>query len=101
MRQHAALFLAATVMLVIIVVAGHIVIAVLDRRTEPDERDRSIALRGQRYGSFVLATGVFLALCTALVTDGNAVMAHVLLGSWVVAQLVEIVSQLVLYRRGS
>lgn len=101
MPQHAGLFMAATVMLVIILVAGHIVIALLDRRTEPDERDRSIELRGGRYGSFVLATGVFLALCTALVTEGNAIMAHVLLGSWVLAQVVEIVSQLVLYRRGS
>lgn len=47
-----------------------------------------------------MACGVFLALCTALVTEGNAVMAHVLLGGWVLAQGVEIVSQLVLYRRG-
>lgn len=101
MPQHAGLFMAATVMLVIILVAGHIVLAVLDRRTDPDERDRLIALRGESYGSFVLATGVFLALCTALVTEGNAIMAHVLLGSWVLAQVVEIVSQLVLYRRGS
>lgn len=101
MPQQAGLFMAATIMLVIILVAGHIVIALLDRRTEPDERDRSIELRGGRYGSFVLATGIFLTLCTALVTEGNAVMAHVLLGSWVLAQVVEIVSQLVLYRRGS
>ena len=48
----------------------------------------------------MLATGVFLALCTAPVTQGNAVMAHVLLGSWVLAQGVEIISQLVIYRRG-
>ena len=48
-----------------------------------------------------LACGVFLALCTALVTEGNALMAHVLLGFWVLAQSVEIVSQLVLYRRGA
>ena len=49
---------------------------------------------------FVLATGVFLSLCVALMTEGNAIMAHVILGFWVVAQGVEIASQLVLYRRG-
>jgi len=87
--------------LVLILVAGHIVIAVIDRRTEPDERDRSIELRAGRYGSFLLATGVFLALCAAVMTEGNAIMAHVLLGFWVLAEGVAIVSQLVLYRRGT
>ena len=100
MPHHAGLFMGATALLVLILVAGHIVIALLDRRTEPDERDRSIELRAGQYSSFVLATGVFLALCTALMTEGNAIMAHVLLGFWVIAQGVEIVSQLVLYRRG-
>jgi uncharacterized BrkB/YihY/UPF0761 family membrane protein len=98
--QQAGLFIAATVVLVVILLAGHVVIALLDRRTETDERDRSIELRGGRYGSYVLATGVFFALCTSLMTEGNAVMAHVLLGSWVLAQGVEIISQLGMYRRG-
>jgi uncharacterized BrkB/YihY/UPF0761 family membrane protein len=98
--HQAGLFIGATVLLVLILVAGHIVIALLDRRTEPDERDRLIELRAGQYSSFVLATGVFFALCTALMTEGNAIMAHVLLGSWVIAQGVEITSQLVLYRRG-
>jgi hypothetical protein len=100
MPHHAGLFIGATVLLILILAAGHIVIAWVDRRTEPDERDRSIELRAGQYSSFVLATGVFLALCTALFTEGNAIMAHVLLGAWVVAQGVEIASQLVLYRRG-
>lgn len=99
MPQQASLFMATTMLLVVILVAGHIAIAIFDRRSEPDERDRWIGLRGSRNGGLVLACGVFGALCTALVTEGNAVMAHVLLGSWVLAQGVEIVSQLVLYRR--
>lgn len=98
--MHAGLFAGATAVLVIILVAGHVVIALIDRRTEPDERDRSIERKGELVGSYVLATGVFLTLCTALITEGNAIMAHVLLGSWVLAQGVEISSQLVLYCRG-
>ena len=101
MPHQAGLFIGATALLVFILVAGHIVVALLDRRTDPDERDRSIELRAGRCGSLVLATGVFIALCTALMTEGNAIMAHVLLGFWVIAQSVEIVFQLVLYRRGS
>lgn len=98
--REAGLFAGATVVMVVILVVGHVVIAIVDRRTETDERDRWIELRGERIGSFVLAVGVFLTLCTALATEGNAVMAHVLLGSWVLAQAVETVAQLVLYRRG-
>ncbi len=100
MPHQAVLFMLATIVLVVLLVAGNVVIAVVDRRTETDERDRSISLRGSRYGSYVLATGVFLALCTAVVTQGNAIMAYVLLGFWVLAQGVEIVSQLLMYRRG-
>jgi len=98
--EQAGLFIAATVVLVVLLVAGQVVIALLDRRIDSDERDRSIELKGARYGSYVLAAGAFLALCTAPITQGNAVMAHVLLGAWVLAQAVEIISQLVIYRRG-
>lgn len=98
--HQAALFMVTTALLVVVLIAGHVAIALVDRRSETDERDRWIALRGSRNGSYVLASGVFVALCTALLTEGNALMAHVLLGFWVLAQGVEIVSQLVLYRRG-
>ena len=101
MPQQVALFVVAVVMLVVMQVAGLIVIAIVDRRTQTDERDRLIALKGTRNASYVLATGVFFALCAALVTEGNFVFMHVLLASWVVAQLVEIGSQLFLYRRGA
>lgn len=99
--HQAALFMVTTLLLVIVLVAGHVAIAVIDRHSQTDERDRRIALKGGRNGSYVLACGVFLSLCTALLTEGNAIMAHVLLGFWVLAQAVEIVSQLILYRRGA
>lgn len=102
MPQQVALFVLAVVMLVIMQIVGHIVIAVVDRRhTETDERDRLIELKGTRTAAYVLATGVFFALCAALLTKGNFVFTHLLLGFWVLAQLVEIGSQLFLYRRGA
>ena len=88
------------VLLVIMQVVGLIVLAIVDRRTARDERDRLIDLKGTRNASYVLATGIFLALCVALVTEGNFAFMHVLLAFWVLAQLVEIGSQLFLYRRG-
>ena len=96
-----ALFAVAVIVLVVTQVAGHIVIAIVDRRPGRDERDRLIALLGARNGGYVLAAGVFVALCTAVLTEGNFVFTHVLLGAWVLAQLVETGSQLVLYRRGA
>ncbi len=101
MPQQVAIFVVAIVGLVIMQIAGHIVIAIVDRRTETDERDRLIQLKGMRNAGYVLATGVFLALCVALISEGNFVFTHVLLASWVLAQLVEIGSQLFLYRRGA
>lgn len=95
------LFIVATILLVAAQIAGHVVIAIADRRTDSDERDRHIELLGVRNGSLVLAAGVFGALCTAVLTEGNFLFSHVLLGSWVAAQLVETGSQLILHRRGT
>jgi hypothetical protein len=98
--DQAGLFIAATVILVVVLVAGNLVVTLMDRRTDTDERDRWIQLKGGQYGSYVLATGVFLSLCTALFTQGNAIMAHMLLGFWVLAQVVETAAQILSYRRG-
>ncbi len=98
--EHLGAFTFAVVALVITQIVGHTVIAFVDRRSDTDERDRLIALRGTRNGGYVLSTGVFLALSAAVVTDGNFLFTHVLLGAWVLAQLVETGSQLLLYRRG-
>jgi hypothetical protein len=99
--DQASLFLAATILLVVILVTGHIVIAIFDHRTDTDERDRLIELKGERYGSLVLACGVFVTLCTAVYIQGNAIMAHVLLGSWVLAGVVESLTQILMYRRSA
>ena len=62
---------------VVLQIVGHVVIAVFDRRSETDERGRLIGLKGTRNGAWVLATGVFFALCAALLTPGNFVFTHV------------------------
>lgn len=101
MPYHIVFFVLAVVILVITQVVGHIIIVAFDQHTRTDERDQLIALKGTRNGAYVLATGVFLALCTALLTEGNFIFTHVLLGFWVLAQLVTMASQLFLYRRGA
>jgi len=99
--NQVGLFVGAVILLVALQVVGHGLIAVLDRRTETDERDRLIGLIGERNGSFVLAVGVFLSLCAAVFTQGNFLFTHVLLAFWVLASLVSIGTSLWLYRRGA
>jgi hypothetical protein len=79
---------------------GRIHLAIVDPRDETDERDRLIELK-ERAWALVLAAGVFTSLVVAVQTQGNFLFTHVLLGSWVLAQLVETGSQLYLYRRGA
>ena len=98
---HVVMFGSVVAMLVVTQVVGSILLALSERRSDTtDERDRLIGLLGTRNGAYVLATGVFFSLCAALVTTGNFVFTHLLLAFWVAAQLVEIGTQLRLYRRG-
>ena len=99
--SQVAMFVLAVVILVIVAVMGHIVIAIVDRRAAADERDRLVELKGKRNASYVLATGVFFALCVPLFTTGTFLFTHLLLGFWVLAELVDIGSQLRLLRQGA
>ncbi len=106
-QAHAGLFVGLVVLLMVIQIFGNILLALagkltgsMNGRVDNDERDHLIELKGTRNGSFVLATGVFCSLSAALVTDGNFVFMHLLLGFWVAAQLVETGTQLFYYRRG-
>jgi hypothetical protein len=92
--HQVVLFVGVIVLLVVMQVAGQGVLAVFDRRTMPDERDRLIELKAARVASYVLATGVFFALGAGLLTSGNFVFTHILLGFWLLAQVVEIAAQL-------
>jgi hypothetical protein len=100
MPHHIVLFAVAVVLLVLTQIVGQALIAIVDRQTASDERDQWISLRGTRNGAYVLASGVFVALCMPLFFAGNFAFTHTLLAFWVLAQLVEIASQLWLYRRG-
>ncbi len=95
------LFVSLVLLLVVIQIVGTTVLAIVDRRHGTDERDRLIELKGARNASYVLAAGIFFSISLALFTEGNFLFTHVLLGFWVLAHLVEIGSQLYLYRRGT
>ncbi len=99
--HQVVLFITLVVLLVVVQIVGHTVLALVDRRHGTDERGRLIELKGTRNGAYVLAVGVFVSLCLALITEGTFLFTHVLLAFWVLAELVQIGSQLVHYRRGA
>jgi hypothetical protein len=94
------MFHVAVAGLVAFAILGHLIIVLFDRRTEEDERDRLIALKGAQVGSMVLAVGVFFALWLAVVSTGNFWFTQLLLGFWVLAQMADYAVQLWLQRRG-
>ena len=86
--------------LVAFAIFGHLVIALFDQRTEEDERDRLIALKGAHVGGIVLAVGVFFALWLAVASTGNFWFTQLLLAFWVLAQMSDYAVQLWQHRQG-
>lgn len=99
-------FIGLLIVLVVVQVIGHTVLALGSLRelgvrgVSRDERDVLIELRGSRLSGWLLACGVFCALCVALLVPGNAAFVHVLLGFWVASQILALASQLYYQRRG-
>jgi hypothetical protein len=94
-------FVGALILMVIIQIIGHVAMAIRDRRFQTDERDGLIELKGRRNGHYVLAVGVAISLVAALATRGNFLFTHLLLAFWILSQLIDYVSQIVLHRRGA
>jgi uncharacterized membrane protein (DUF485 family) len=89
--------------LVVIAVVGHVLVAVLavrDTAAPADERDRAIIDRAAHLAGYVLGTGALLALSGYLFTYQGHLLFYGVLASLMVAQTVEYVAQIYLYRRG-
>lgn len=95
-----AALIGTVVTLVVVLVVAHIVVAAFDRKAEEDERDRLIALVGDRNGGFVVGFGAVTAMIMLLAQLPPVQVIHVLLGAMVLGEIVKIVTQLWLYRRG-
>jgi hypothetical protein len=94
------LFGATVVFLVVLQLFGHAAAAIW-RRPEPrDERDRLISWRSESNSSWILASGVVLAIGAMIVEVGAVWVAHGLLLSLFASHMVGYVMQLVYYRRG-
>lgn len=96
------LMVVAVVMLVILAAVSHIVLAVVFRAwadSGEDERGRFIRLRAERTGRYVLAVGVCAGIGLAVVQTDTFWIAQALIGALVLAEVVEGIEKLVLFRR--
>lgn len=94
------LFIVAVVLLVIVLVAGHIVVAVASKPEGRDERDRLIGWRAESNSAWILAVGVFAAITALIASVEGVYVAHLLMLSMLLSEVAKYVFQLVYYRRG-
>ena len=94
------LFIAAVVLMVVMLIAGHIVVAIHSRPEGRDERDQLIEWRAESNSGWVLAVGVLAAVAGLIMSVDNVWIAHVLVLSLFLSTVVRYVLQLVYYRRG-
>jgi len=102
-----------TVLLVVVLVIFHVLIAIIDRPGDEDERDRLIGWRAAQWSSFTMVAGVISIVCLVLfagvLQDSDlhsriySPMAIVQLMMILVlaAQLLELLVRIILYRRGT
>ena len=94
------LFIVAVGLLVVVLVVGHIVVAIARRPEGRDERDRLIEWRAESNSSWILGVGVLAAITGLVVSADNVWIAHLLLLSMLLSEVARIIFQLVYYRRG-
>ncbi len=88
-----------TLVLVAVEIVAHILLA-LAHPAEVDVRDAEIARRSTGAAYFVLATGGWIVVGMALFQMSYPVIAGAALGALVIADLVRLISQVVIYRIG-
>jgi hypothetical protein len=97
---YAAVFAVSTVLLVIVIVVGHVVIALANREHGRDERDRLIEWRAESYSGWVLGAGVVTGLWLMVIETPDVWVAHLLLFSLFASELLRLARQIGFYRRG-
>lgn len=94
------LFIAAVVLLVVVLTVGHVVIAIAGRPDGRDERDRQIEWRAESNSSWILGAGVITAIAGLIVAVEPVWIAHLLLFSMLLAEVARFIFQIIYYRRG-
>jgi hypothetical protein len=100
---YTGLMVGLVILLVIAVTVSHIVLAIVFHKQANawDERDYLIALRSERIAGYVLALGVFTGIGLAVIQADRFWIAQALIASLVLAEILDGVTKLALYRRSA
>lgn len=98
LAPYVPLFIAATVLLVVVLVVGHIGAAVVGKPEKRDERDRIIGWRAESNSSWLLGAGVFCAIVGLIFSIAPVWIAHLLLASLFASEALKLSLQVVYYR---
>ena len=71
-----------------------------DARTPKDERERLIDLKALRLAAYVYVLGSFLAIIASVHAPSGATVGFLVLGAFVVAEIVNYSARIIYYRRG-
>ncbi|MCX6597313.1 MAG: hypothetical protein NTV70_13205 [Acidobacteria bacterium] len=96
----APVFAVAVVLMVVVTVAGHIVAALVSRPEGQDERDRLISWRAESQSGWLVATGVLAGITAMVFSVPTVWVAHLLLFSLFLSEILKLTLQLTYYRRG-
>lgn len=94
------LFVVAVVFMVVLMIAGYVLAAITGKPEGRDERDRLIAWRAEHNSAWLLAAGVLTAITGMILSIETVWIAHLLLLSLMLSQVLGFVLQIVYYRRG-
>lgn len=109
--SYVPLFAAAVVLMVVVLALGHVAALVGERLggpaspggrspDKPDERDRLIGWRAESNAAWIVGAGVICGIGAMVVGVGPVWVAHLLLGSMFVSEVLKYTLQIVYYRRG-
>lgn len=98
--DYVPLFVAAVILLVVFLVAGHIVAAVIQRPEKPDERDQLIDWRSESNASWVIGPGVLTAILCLVFAVEPVWVTHLLILTLFLSELTKLSFQLHYYRQG-
>lgn len=100
LSAYLPLFIAVVVLLVIVLALGHVLALLFGMPEKHDERDRQINWRADSYAQHALAGGVLVAIGGMVLGVESVWVAHFLLFTLLVHELLKLALQLVFYRRG-
>ena len=100
LTAYARSLVGSVIVMVIVIVGGHVFAALMATPEKADERDQLIAWKSGSHSSWILVVGILTALCAMILEMEVVWIAHILLLSLCLSEVLKGVLQIVAYRRG-